>query len=94
MNENRSDTHSVTRRFGGVPVSAVCEYLVAAGGTPDENAAGEFYGDGWRAGVATAEPRQVSGLEIEQVDLTISGEREQVDELMKFLMPRIMRGGA
>jgi|GEM_PF-654486 len=94
MSKNRSDTQTVTRRFGGVPVSAVREYLVAAGGTPVENAAGEFSGDGWRASVATAEPRQVSGLEIEQVDFTISGEQEQVDELMKFLMPRIMRGGA
>lgn len=94
MDENRSDTHSVTRRFGGIPVSAVREYLVAAGGTPDENASGEFYGDGWRARVAPATPRRVSGLEIEQVDFTISGDRERLEQLMQFLMPRIMRGGA
>lgn len=91
---NNPSVYQISRRYGGVPAWVVHGYLRDAGGTPIDGDGQTFVGDGWQAEAIAVEPRRVSRLEIEQVDLTITGDRERVETLMRFLMPRIMRGGA
>lgn len=97
------------KELGGVPPEELCGYLEAAGGTeePAHPSEGEstvadtnqtaptrcFRGDRWTASITPLPPRKLGSLNVDRVQLEITGAGEPMDTLVETLERKLIRIG-
>ncbi len=88
---------TTTKTLGGVPASIVLRYLREAPGateSTENDGVGSVSGPGWQCTVVKKAPCRHGSLSIGQVEVSVTGSQETVEELFAYLMPLVMRGGA
>lgn len=82
----------MTKIFRDITYRVAGSYVAAL---PDARPNGDGYvGDGWEAQLRELPPVQVGSLEFRQVQLTLEGTPERVEEVWEQLSPKFLRGGA
>jgi len=81
----------LTRVIKCIPKWLLAEYLEEIGGQSDGDS--RVTGDGWVANLEQIEPFQVGSLCIGQVQMSIDGEPQAIDQLLVLLEPKILRAG-
>jgi hypothetical protein len=95
---------TATKILGGVPAYVVLNFLreapgaiAAAPGDGHTDADADdatVRGDGWECTVRQRPPRRHGSLLIQQVEVTVTGRDDAIEQLFAYLMPLVMRGGA
>ena len=85
------DEHRVVLELRNQPRYRVMNYLVEAGGTPDDVAS--VTAPRWAAFIESLEPDTVGIVEIPRDRLVIWGERTEVERVGAFLRRHTTRGG-
>jgi hypothetical protein len=75
----------------GIPIWLMKKYLVDLGAA--ETQENVLVGDGWQATVQVSEPARIGSLVVGRIQVDLEGEPEVLDDLIKRLHWKTMRGG-
>ncbi|GEM_PF-296486 len=101
MTDNQHHEYHHERVLRGIPRWMLREYLEGLGGTAtapetDDNTTGTtdiLNADGWQATLTQMEDFHVGSLSSGQVQITVTGDPDEVRGMLARLAPKLTRGG-